>query len=41
MHSAIFTDSLLMILDFQLNTCYFAVYKPYQIIEMVIALLCA
>ncbi len=29
-----------MILDFQLNTCRFAVYKPYKMLEMVIALLC-
>ncbi len=31
-HSAIFTVSLLMILDFQSNTCCFAVYKPYTIL---------
>ncbi len=28
-----------MILDFQLNTCCFAAYKPYRMLEMVIALL--
>ncbi len=27
-----------MILDFQSNTCCLAVYKPYKMLEMVIAL---
>ncbi len=35
----LFTVSLLMILDCQLNTSCFAAYKPYRMLEMVIALL--
>ncbi len=41
-HRAIYIIfSLLMILDCQSNTCYFAVYKTYKMFEMVITLWCA
>ncbi len=29
-----------MILDFQLNTCCFAVHKPYKMLEIVVLLMC-